>query len=281
MKTDLKNIPCFGIAGNFTGHLEQAGEAAEFQNVKTKEKNAPKAIFPTYIPNAKNPAPEFLGVFPFDSGKIIFPHGEEKLQIEPECALIFNAEWSDGKLKSLNPVKFAASNDCSIRKAGAKKISMKKNWGKSSKGISETLISIDEFSEEGILAKYRIACFLLREGKIFEYGEDSPVKGYSYIFEELINWLIEKFNTQKDEGTTENIGSYLVATGLPEQIMVSIGATRYTKFGETNFLKDGDESIVILYPEHKYTNAEIKEIAAGKYFAGNDTSILRQKIIVQ
>ena len=90
MKFDLKKLPCFGVAGNFTGHLEQAGEAVEFQNVKTKEKNAPKAIFPTYIPNAKNTVPEFLGIFPFDSGKIIFPHGEEKLQIEPECALILN-----------------------------------------------------------------------------------------------------------------------------------------------------------------------------------------------
>ena len=252
MEFDLKKLPCFGVAGNFTGHLEQAGEAVEFQNIKTKEKNAPKAIFPTYIPNAKNPVPEFLGIFPFDSGKIIFPHGEEKLQIEPECALILNAEWSDGKLKSLVPIKFGASNDCSIRKPGAKKISMKKNWGKCSKGLSETLISIDEFSETGNMSKYRIACFLFRDGKIFEYGENSPVKGYSYIFEKLTNWLIEKFNEQKDEGTAENVGKYLASIGSPEQLMVSIGATRYTEFGETNFLKDEDESIVILYPEYKY-----------------------------
>ena len=37
MKFDLKNIASFGVAGNFTGHLEQAGEAADFVNVKTKE----------------------------------------------------------------------------------------------------------------------------------------------------------------------------------------------------------------------------------------------------
>lgn len=280
MEFDLKKLPCFGVAGNFTGHLEQAGEAVEFQNVKTKEKNAPKAIFPTYIPNAKNLVPEFLGTFPFDSGKIIFPHGEEKLQIEPECALILNAEWNGAKLKSLIPVKFGASNDCSIRKPGAKKISMKKNWGKCSKGLSENLISIDGFFEKGNIAKYRIACFLFRDGKIFEYGEDSPVKGYSYIFEKLTNWLIEKFNTQKDEGTAENVGKYLVSIGSPEQIMVSIGATRYTEFGETNFLKDGDESIVILYPD-KYSNTEIKEMAAENSFSDKEISVLRQKIILQ
>lgn len=194
--------------------------------------------------------------------------------------MILNAEWNGAKLKSLVPVKFGASNDCSIRKPGAKKISMKKNWGKCSKGLSENLISIDGFFEKGNIAKYRIACFLFRDGKIFEYGEDSPVKGYSYIFEKLTNWLIEKFNTQKDEGTAENVGKYLVSIGSPEQIMVSIGATRYTEFGETNFLKDEDESIVILYPD-KYSNTEIKEMAAENSFSDKEISVLRQKIILQ
>ena len=27
---ETKNIATFGVAGNFTGHLEQAGEAADF-----------------------------------------------------------------------------------------------------------------------------------------------------------------------------------------------------------------------------------------------------------
>ena len=57
---DLKQMPCFGVAGNFTGHLEQAGEASDFANVKTAETNAPKAIFPTYMPNGKNTVPQFL-----------------------------------------------------------------------------------------------------------------------------------------------------------------------------------------------------------------------------
>ncbi len=63
--------------------------------------------------------------------------------------------------------------------------------------------------------------------------------------------------------------------------MVSIGATRYTEFGETIFLKDGDESIVILYPEYKYSNAEIKEIAAENSFNDKEISVLRQKVILQ
>ena len=84
MNIDLRSMATFGVAGNFTGHLEQAGEARDFTQVKTVEAKAPKAVFPTFIPNAKAPVPEFLGIFPFDEYRIIFPKGESKLQIEPE-----------------------------------------------------------------------------------------------------------------------------------------------------------------------------------------------------
>ena len=128
---DISNIPCFGVAGNFTGHLEQAGEAVDFKNIKTNDQNAPKAIFPTFIPMGKTAGqkdssvmentspvsvlPAFLTVYPFNSQKIIFPKNEIKLQIEPECAIIFNASWQGEKLISLTPICFGASNDCSIR----------------------------------------------------------------------------------------------------------------------------------------------------------------------
>ena len=54
---DTTEIPCFGVAGNFTGHLEQAGEASDFKNVKTLEQNAPKAIFPTFLPKKEAKGP--------------------------------------------------------------------------------------------------------------------------------------------------------------------------------------------------------------------------------
>lgn len=279
---DLKNCACFGVAGNFTGHLEQAGEAFDFKNVKTLEQNAPKALFPTYIPNisGSGETPAFLGVFPFDSEKIVFPANEQKIQIEPECAVIFNAKWHDGKISALAPICFGASNDVSIRKAGAKKISIKKNWGKSSKGLSENLIPLDSFDEKGILKGYRIASFMVRDGNIFEYGENSAVRDYSYIFRKLENWLIEKFNTQKDEGPAENINSYLKESGFLEKIMVSIGATRYTAFGEQNFLLKGDKSVVVLYPEEKYSPEDIKNLVQMNDFADSGISALVQEVVL-
>lgn len=209
MNYNLEEMATFGVAGNFTGHLEQAGEAKDFTNIKTKEENAPKAIFPTYIPSKNILIPEFLKTFPFNSEKIIFPKDEENLQIEPECAIICDVIWHNDKVEKIIPIAFGASNDCSIRKDGAKKISQKKNWGTSSKGLAKNLIPIDEFSKNGIINNYKIACFLIRDDKLFQYGETSFIKDYSYIYEKLLSWIIEKLNNQIDEGPTENLNSYL------------------------------------------------------------------------
>ncbi len=280
---ESKNIPCFGVAGNFTGHLEQAGEAADFVNVKTSEENAPKAIFPTFIPfddpcyrAAKTPA--FLTAFPFDATKIIFPKGEEKLQIEPECAIIFEAKWHEGKLIELKPISFGASNDCSIRKQGAKKISEKKNWGPASKGFSQNQIETDGFEKDCKIDDYRIASFLIRDGICHDYGENSAIRDYSYIYKKLTDWMLEKFNGQKNEGPAEEINKYLIEAGCPEKILVSIGATRYTKWGETNFLQNGDKAVVVVYPESKYSAEEIHNMAEKGEFTDSSISALVQTV---
>lgn len=284
MKRDLTfdySVATFGVAGNFTGHLEQANEASDFANVVTAEANAPKAIFPTHIP-VENPkvTPEFLKVFPFSDDKYIeYPEGQDKVQLEPECAVIFDAIWEGEVLKDLIPLGFGASNDCSIRREGAKKISLKKNWCARSKGFSTNIIPIDSFSTSGIINDYRIASFLLRDGKAYAYGEDSSIRDYSYIYGKLITWMLLKFNYQIDEGPAENIHEYLLEAGKPEKIMVSIGATRYTKFGETNFLHSGDHAVVVLYPESKYSFKEISSMLEKGELDKEDISVLDQEII--
>lgn len=280
MNYNLEEMATFGVAGNFTGHLEQAGEAKDFTNIKTKEENAPKAIFPTYIPSKNILIPEFLKTFPFGSEKIIFPKNEENLQIEPECAIICDVIWHNDKVEKIIPVAFSASNDCSIRKDGAKKISQKKNWGSSSKGLAKNLIPIDEFSEKGIINNYKIACFLIRDDKIFQYGETSFIKDYSYIYEKLLNWIIEKLNNQIDEGPTENLNSYLNYNDKITKMVFSIGATRYTDFGKTNFLQKNDKSVVVLYPSEKYSDEEILSVVKNKDFSHKDVSLLYQEIVI-
>lgn len=61
----FKDFIGFGVAGNFTGHLEQAGEAADFVAVKTEEAIQPKAIFPFYVPSETlSPTEQFLSNYP-------------------------------------------------------------------------------------------------------------------------------------------------------------------------------------------------------------------------
>ena len=88
---------------------------------------------------------------------------------------------------------------------------------------------------------------------------------------------MEKFNGQKDEGPAEDIHSYLVESGCPEKIMVSVGATRYTDWGEHNFLQTGDKSVVLVYPEDKYSKEEIVE-AVKKLDFPSDISALVQLV---
>lgn len=287
MKNTISNffekntIPSFGVAGNFTGHLEQAGEAVDFVNIKTKEAKAPKAVFPTYLPKkCDGITPEFLHIFPFDKSKIIFPAGEEKLQIEPECALIFNAKWNGDNLTSLTPVCFGASNDCSIRKEGAKKISQKKNWCEASKGFAEHQIELNTFTADRVINNYRIASFLVRNGTVYSYGEDSAVRDYSYVYNQLTQWLLEKFNSQVDEGPAEDIHTYLLESEKPEQIMVSIGATRYTDWGEHNFLQNGDKAVVIVYPEDKYSKEDIIKAVEKNELSDPAISALIQTVVL-
>lgn len=281
MLIDLRTAATFGVAGNFTGHLEQAGEAADFTKVKTAEANAPKALFPTYLPgNLGSSVPAFLTVFPFDEYRIIFPKGEQKLQIEPECAIVCKAVWEDGKLLELKPFLFGASNDCSIRKQGAKKISEKKNWGASSKGFATNQLKIDKFEKGGIMDRYRIASFLVRDGVAHPYGEDSAVRDYSYFYDKLLNWCIDKINNQPNEGPAEEIGKYLNAASCPRTIMISVGATRYTEYGEHNFLQSGDRSVVVVYPEDKYSQSEIIHRAQTDNLEEEDISVLNQEVVL-
>ena len=92
--------------------------------------------------------------------------------------------------------------------------------------------------------------------------------------------MLEKFNKQMDEGPAEDIHSYLLAAGRPKQIMVSIGATRYTEWGENNFLQNNDKALVLLYPESKYTPEEIFKMAERSDFSDPSISALVQTVVL-
>lgn len=273
----------FGVAGNFAGHLEQAGEAADFSTVAVKEVTQPKAIFPFYLPNIDS---GLLAIYPLSSTSITPPNDADNLQIEPEVALVCDvvytasADNSRQIVSALIPRQFGAYNDCSIRKPQAKKISEKKNWGVNSKGISDHLIGIDHLTAGGVLDSYRIASFHCRNDEVHRYGEDSAVIDYSYFHETLLEWIIERMNHQQDIGPTENIAELLAQSQYPTQAVISIGATRYTPYGETHFLQAGDTSIVVVYDGNRYNAEEIMQMAMTHDLASGDgMSVLIQQVV--
>ena len=271
----FKHVIGLGVAGNFAGHLEQAGEAADFVAVKTEEAIAPKAIFPFYVPSEEA---GFLATYPLCSNTIVPPNDADNLQIEPEVALLCDIQYDNGAVVALTPVKFAAYNDCSIRKPNARKISEKKNWGLQTKGVSGTMIELDHLDQGGVLDRFRIASFHKRGDCVNRYGEDSPVVGYSYFHEKLLNWIVDRMNHQKDVGPAEDISAYLADAGYPHQALISIGATRYTEYGETNFLQSGDTSIVVVYDGEQYSQEQITEMAQHQQFSENGISTLIQNV---
>ncbi|KMK50573.1 hypothetical protein RO21_11005 [[Actinobacillus] muris] len=267
-----------GVAGNFAGHLEQAGEAADFLQVKTVEAVQPKAIFPFYVPSEQLGDYQFLSTYPLSNEEIRFPNDADNLQIEPEIALICDIQYENQQVIALKPTHFAAYNDCSIRRPNARKICEKKNWGEKSKGISPTWIALDQFTAGGILDDYHIACFHKRNGVLNEYGIDSPAVGYSYFHQKLLDWIVDRMNNQQDEGPMNHIAAMLKQADYPPQAVISIGATRYTDFGEHNFLQIGDTSIVAVYNGKTYSHQQIVEMAEQEQFAA-DISALVQKVI--
>ncbi|MEA2017239.1 MAG: DUF5718 family protein [Campylobacterota bacterium] len=276
-KEHLKNFIGFGVAGNFAHHLEQAGEASDFVDVKVEDENAPKGIFPFYIPNSEN----FLGIYPLSSQNINHPRTKDgNLQMEPEVALICEIEYENNKVKNIIPNFFTAYNDCSIRKENAKKISEKKNWGEETKGISSEIIAIDKFEKGGCMDSFHIASFLKRDGIVHPYGEDSPVQTYNYFYGQLKDWIIEKLNSQKDNGPLEDLNMHLKNSQYPEGMVISIGATSYTQFGESTFLEIDDEIFVYVYDSNRYSFEDIFEHAKSDNKNELDgCSLLHQNIV--
>jgi len=273
---DFKDIIGLGIAGNFALHLQQAGEDEDFKDVRVDNENAPKGIFPFYLPKAEE---GILSEYPLSSDTQALHGLDENIQAEPEVVLLCDMSYKDGQVTGIKPTHFGAYNDCSIRRKGAKKISEKKNWGVGTKGICEKLVALDSFEKGGMLDNWRIASFLRRDGNVFRYGEDVEISGYSYFYTQLLEWIEDKLNTQEEGGPLEDIASHLKACDYPKQMLISIGATRYTSYGENTYLQTGDELYVVLYDDNLFCKNPIFSKVVSNTLDGEGISYLHQRVI--
>jgi Family of unknown function (DUF5718) len=276
---DLRRAAGLGVAGNFAGHLEQAGEAGDFVGVEAEAPDAPKGLFPFYVPGRDS----FLGVFPLSHDRIATPRSPEalNLQIEPEAALLCAVDYLSDTVTRIAPTAVDAFNDCSIRRPGASKISHKKNWGPDSKGVARRFFPIGDLDPAGATADLRLACFLRRDGDARPYGVDSPLPGYSYYGPRLLDWIVERLANQRgsDDTPLEPVGEYLAAAGRPGTVLIGIGASRYTPLGETTYLEAGDESLVIVYDSRLTSPDELAaQVGQGLEDELSRASVLRQVV---
>ena len=263
-EAELRTWFGFGVAGNFAGHLEQAGEAADFVNV-TSEGAAPKGIFPWYAPGVDG----FLGEFPLSHDTVALPKSDTplNLQIEPEVGLACHVVWDGDTVVTLQPFALGAFNDCSIRRPNALKISHKKNWGPASKGVARQFFDVSDLTPDGPTSTLRLLCHLrTADGQEHEYGVDSPLLGYSYYGEVLLDWITERLANQKGSADTplEDVGALMVASGRPSKVLIGIGATRYTELGESTYLQPGDEAIVRVYDTTSDAYSELRQTVSAR-----------------
>ena len=280
---DYKEYLGLGIAGNFALHLAQAGELEDFKDVITEDEAAPKGIFPFYLPckkqNKSERPREMLSIFPLSCDTLELPNKAKNVQAEPEVALLCELTYKKDKLVFIAPQYFGAYNDASIRVAGAEKISDKKNWGTNSKGLAKELLPLDVFEDGGTMESYSICSYLRRDNELKAYGENVELKGYSYFNQKLLDWIIHQINTQDDFGPLEDIKAYIKACNNPKNLIISIGATRYTPYGESTFLQTGDEVLVVVYNHNRYELQEIEKALQTKAYEQPAMSVLAQKVI--
>ena len=97
--------------------------------------------------------------------------------------------------------------------------------------------------------------------------------------EKLTDWMLNQLVTQEDFGPLECIEEYILACDNPTQAIISIGATRYTEYGETTFLKTGDEVIIIVYNKEEISHENVVESVKNKSYDKKTMSVIAQKVI--
>ncbi|WP_019895947.1 DUF5718 family protein [Hydrogenovibrio halophilus] len=274
--TQLFELPVFGIAGNFADHLSQAKESG-FDQIVTADPKAPKGVFPIYLPGDDS----YLGVYPLSHDVIEadFDGDDCGLQLEAEICVLCDLSYdAQGLVRDCTPTAFSVFNDCTQRCHPAQKLSAKKNWGHASTGIARQWQPIDAFAAQGVLDHYHLASFLKRGDEIVPYGVDCPVNSYQYFYQKVCDWLVHQFNTQPEQGPLEKLPGLLQAQGCPQQIIVSLGATRYTPQGEQTYLQPGDQIAIFAYSPQKLSHEDLVELVRREEDECDDAVILTQDI---
>ncbi|WGY44981.1 MULTISPECIES: DUF5718 family protein [unclassified Vibrio] len=271
-----KKVPLFGvgIAGNFAGHLQQTGEANGLQG--QIDASSPQAIFPFYVSGASE---AYLTVNPYSFDTVRLPQEPSaKVQMEPEIALVARIKYLGDSVIGIEPESMTLLNDVTYRNAKVTKLAEKKNWGQASKGIAKKVWPLERFGALDNLDKYRFCSFHHRDGQWASCCKDVSLSDYSYSYEKLITWVMSQFNTQRDQGALHDLRQLVAEAGYPERMIISLGSSRYTEYGEQHQLLDGDELCAVLYDATRIDAEQIADLIESGQFEelAQNQIVLRQ-----
>lgn len=275
-----KDALCMGLIGNFASHLEQAGEACDFIDIECEE-NAPKGIFPFYIPHDSG----FLGNFCIQNDILVIPNNL-KVQVEAEVCLECEVVYENNLVKEIKPKFFFAFNDASVRKSlNATKLSQKKNFSIACKAAGHLKFRLDDFKNNAC-SNFSIVSFVESNNKLIQIGENSPLESYNYFYNCLLDWSVNILNTQKNIGVLDNLYDLIKTSNYPKKLLLSVGATRYTQDGENLYLKNDDLIFVFVYNHNKYNLDSLQELTKTLKYSNSisqnleDISIIAQRVRV-
>ncbi len=249
---DLEKAFHVGVLGNFA-----VDEKQNMRNPFPLIEEAPTGLVVTYVPFQDEHHP-ILSRFPLSHSKIAIPSIYDNLQVEPEVVLDCEVKYYHNNLLYIIPKRFTAYNDVTLHRFSTSSIVENKNWGRNSKGIAREWINIDSFDKDGNIANYNIVSFIKRDGAIEQYSIDTPINKYPYMYEQLLDWIIEEIKRDRELQSPNSINSLLKSAKYPNRFLINIGTTQFTAIGEKAFLEEGDEVFVVLYDRKLYRPDSIK-----------------------
>ena len=133
--------------------------------------------------------------------------------------------------------------------------------------MAAQFFDISDLTPDGPTATLRLVCYLRdADGQEHEYGVDSPLLGYSYYGEVLLDWMVERLANQKGSPDTplEDVGALMVAPRSPRARPDRHRRDRYTELGESTFLQAGDQAIVRVYDTESDAVSELRQTVSSR-----------------
>lgn len=220
-----------GIIGNFSGHLSGAE--------RVEENELPNGIF---VIDCNEPNTITSGT------TLKYPERGSEVDAEPEFVLRCKVEYQKGKVSSLMTTHISIGNDVTIRNlAGSEKISERKSWGKHSKGINRHWWKVSRLSPTNYGENTKLVSYIERDGELNLATPSVSCTELKVFYCHLMDWMVGRINSQKDEGMYEQILPKLAELNYPRELVLYTGAPNYTPWAEQHFLKPGDKVHIAAY----------------------------------